>query len=463
MAPVCLLWHGWLPSLSTAGERDPWAASLGQLADRSLEQVLVAYPVDHSDLWAAPDFWRVVALGALSLLVLVFIFLPPTWLCMVLFGRRRGMMFGWIGVVHPCRFRASSRRLSVLNSGCDFGFKGLLAGHLGIDNLNVVRSICRLLDCGSLSERLPLVKDGDLFEVEGHATEADVDQGRVRLEDRLGNIEADSAADLGRRHQPEKVMDVRRVLLNARELWYRFMIAVSQVSVNHDGRADTALTSNARLILGFVLTLLCFPAFLVFLDGPWFRYMVGVLLGPMLLAGLFVSACCVDSLLAWPLCIGLLGWSPVAQREVTRPVRAHRLVSISSVTVSEGIEILQGCRFISSLVRALGKLPGGLGRFLPCAVCSHMSRLRHLEWNQWSHGQTSRPLETCHHECLKAVCGVLGYPAGAAAELLDGSLKLRYCTTSFTKRFLPGWAGKRDGVITSRLVDDGCDVTMRSS
>ena len=36
----------------------PWAASLGQLADRSLEQVLVAYPVDYSDLWAAPDFWE---------------------------------------------------------------------------------------------------------------------------------------------------------------------------------------------------------------------------------------------------------------------------------------------------------------------------------------------------------------------------------------------------------------------
>ena len=35
------------------------------------------------------------------------------------------------------------------------------------------------------------------------------------------------------------------------------------------------------------------------------------------------------------------------------------LVSISSVPVSEGIEIRQGCRFIRSLFRALGKLPGG--------------------------------------------------------------------------------------------------------
>ena len=51
--------------------------------------------------------------------------------------------------------------------------------------------------------------------------------------------------------------------------------------------------------------------------------------------------------------------------KVTRPhVRVHRPISISSVPVTEGIEIRQGCRFIGSLVRALGKLlRGDLGRF----------------------------------------------------------------------------------------------------
>ena len=39
--PRYLLWLGWLLGLSSAGEGDPWAASLGQLAERSLEQVLV--------------------------------------------------------------------------------------------------------------------------------------------------------------------------------------------------------------------------------------------------------------------------------------------------------------------------------------------------------------------------------------------------------------------------------------
>ena len=62
------------------------------------------------------------------------------------------------------------------------------------------------------------------------------------------------------------------------------------------------------------------------------------------------------------------------------------LFLVPSVPVSEGIEIRHGCQFISILVRALAKLPGGMGKFLPCGLGSHMSRLRHLGWNQCSHG-----------------------------------------------------------------------------
>ena len=39
--------------------------------------------------------------------------------------------------------------------------------------------------------------------VKGHAEDADVQSGRVRLEDQVGNAEADTAADLGRRHQSQ--------------------------------------------------------------------------------------------------------------------------------------------------------------------------------------------------------------------------------------------------------------------
>ena len=79
-----------------------------------------------------------------------------------------------------------------------------------------------LLDHGRQSRPLPLVKDGDLIatvqhmilcrgpdtvretEVNCHATEADLEQGRVRAEVRLGNIQADTAADLSRRYQSER-------------------------------------------------------------------------------------------------------------------------------------------------------------------------------------------------------------------------------------------------------------------
>ena len=107
-----------------------------------------------------------------------------------------------------------------------------------------------------------------------HATEADVVLSRVRAEDRLGNFEADAAADLGRRHQSKAVMDVRRALVNARDLWcpimlqfHRFMVAVSRVSVNHDGEVFRPLIlvlNSVALASGLMLVLLCFLAFLAF-------------------------------------------------------------------------------------------------------------------------------------------------------------------------------------------------------
>ena len=132
--------------------------------------------------------------------------------------------------------------------------------HLGIDNLNVARTLGRRLDRDCWVKPLPLVKDGDLValarymirtrgretvritEVKGHAEGVDVQQGRVRLLGQQGNAEADAAADLGRRHQSEVLSDARRRLLKARSHWYplmldlhRFLTAVARVSVNHDG------------------------------------------------------------------------------------------------------------------------------------------------------------------------------------------------------------------------------------
>ena len=100
------------------------------------------------------------------------------------------------------------------------------------------------------------------------------------------------------------------------------------------------------------------------------------------------------SSLSWPAGAEDLGHFGVSYREVLilfEQWAGHRLLSekvrpISSVPVSEGIEIWQGCRFISSLVRAQGKLPGELGRFLASArgVGAVLTR-----FNIWTFGDLS--------------------------------------------------------------------------
>ena len=204
-------------------------------------------------------------------------------------------MLGWSAAVHSCRFLVLSRRFSVLS------FLGAILSlqPFGlVDKLNVVRSIGRLSDHGALSKPLPLVKDGDLIaivrhmtrvwglvtKVEGHATEADVDQGRVRVEDRLGSDEADTAAGVSSLRRLW-MRDGRCSMLgssgiplcfNCIGLWF------SSVSVNHDGRCGSAPAplsgikgvgkSNARLMLGLMLILPHFQARLAFSTAPGCRF-----------------------------------------------------------------------------------------------------------------------------------------------------------------------------------------------
>ena len=134
--------------------------------------------------------------------------------------------------------------------GAIVAMQAYLPCHLGIDNLHVARTVGRLLVHGCLVKPLLLVKYGDLValvqymirtggretvrvtKVKGHADDADVQSGRVRLAE--GNVEADAAADLGRRHQSEALIDAGSRLLKPRSHWYpvmlllhRFMIAVA--------------------------------------------------------------------------------------------------------------------------------------------------------------------------------------------------------------------------------------------
>ena len=205
---------------------------------------------------------------------------------------------------------------------------------------------------------------------------------------------------------------------------HRFMIAVARVTVNHDGRGGTApdplvwdqggQRETRRIDIRVHVDLASLPGPPGFLDGPWLQVHGVGLLALKLLPGHTVLASFASLLLFLEPCIGhwvlrtwvilwFLIWNFLSffeqwaghrllSEKVTKPyLRANRPISFPSVFVSEGIEIRHGCQFISSLVRALAKLPGGLCKFLPCGIGSHMSRLRHLGWNQCSHGLTSRP------------------------------------------------------------------------
>ena len=279
------------------------------------------------------------------------------------------------------------------------------------------------------------------------------------------------------------------------------MIAIAGVSVNHDGRGGTApdplvwdqesRPKARKLAIPVNVDLVCLPGPPGFLGGPWIQVSSGHISGADIAAwhysvGMLIRFTSFLNTLHWPTGSDDLGHFGVSFSEllilferwaghrllsekVIRPhVRANRPMLIPSVPVSEGIEIRHGCQFLSSLVRALAKLPGCLVWFLPCRLGSHLSRLRHLGWNQCSHGLSSRPLESCHHQCLKAVCEVLRYPKGSAVELLDGTLKLRYCTTIFTTCF-PRWSlrrvgnggGKRQFVTPGHPCDTGSNMGKR--
>ena len=109
--------------------------------------------------------------------------------------------------------------------------------------------------------------------------------------DKLGNAEADTAADIGRRHQTELLVDARRSLLQARVFWYpviqqlhRFMIAVSGVVVIHDGKGCSASDplvwdqgGPRKVRKTDILTSLPGPC--GFLNGTWMQLQGGCITG----------------------------------------------------------------------------------------------------------------------------------------------------------------------------------------
>ena len=133
------------------------------------------------------------------------------------------------------------------------------------------------------------------------------------------------------------------------------------------------------------------------------------------------------------------GYRLQTEKTVRPHLRSRRPLVFSGFSVGIGQEIRHGCQFLHSLFRALGHLPGGLARFIPCQPGAHYARLSHLGWERYGHGLSSRPRESCDHQFLTPLLNVFGYPDGAVTEFFNGTLKLRYSSTPFSKK-LPSWS-----------------------
>ena len=391
------------------------------------------------------------------------------------------------------------------------------AVRLGLDNLGVVRHVCRLLDGCRGPKPFELVDDGDLLllidrmlqqrgldtvcisKVKGHADDGVVFHGQVRREDKLGNDAADEAADFGRRRVCPTVIDARRNLSGVCGRWYpvvldlhRFFIAISRTVVNHDGLGGTApdplvwsagAPCERRRLVHAVRDR-------AFLPGPprirrseWYQVPAAIIsdedvdLWPYT-PGLLVKWVSFLNSLHWPIgdldlgvgCISYVellilyelwaGERLCLEKAHPRYLRPGRQISVSAVPFGPGIDIWRSCRFIGALMRSLCFLLGGLARFVPCFIGVNHCRLRHIGLEKCGHGLTSRPREGASVLFFDELLFLFRYPVGSGRALLAGTLLLRYCSDRFAYR-TPTWslpASGGVGDLVTACIADGHEV-----
>ena len=120
---------------------------------------------EYLNIWTGGGREDFSSIGGVKWLVLVFICLLRRLPLKVLFGvlLKSMVMLVWSVAVLLCLFPGSCRLFQRAEfCGAIVSMQAYLC-HLGIDNLNVARSIGRLLDRDSMFKPLPLVKDGDLI------------------------------------------------------------------------------------------------------------------------------------------------------------------------------------------------------------------------------------------------------------------------------------------------------------
>ena len=284
--------------------------------------------------------------------------------------------------------------------------QGCTRMHVGVDNLNVVRHVSRIINDGCTGKPFPLVNDGDhlhkvyqfvrwrgpgntaVSKVKGHADEGLVAFGRVREVDRVGNNEADAAAALGRRRVHHSVSVAGGVVAMSCAHWYpivrhlhRFFIAIARSVLNNDGTCGTTLhpvvwsnAANPKRRRG--------PVSLWTSD--WYQLLVAcigegdIALWPFSVCLLLKIVHFLGSL-HWPRGVDDLGvggvsylelliiyerWAGerlVVESAVPFARRVGRPVSVSAVPVGPGIDIGRSCRFLGNLFRFLALLPEAQG------------------------------------------------------------------------------------------------------
>ena len=139
------------------------------------------------------------------------------------------------------------------------------------------------------------------------------------------------------------------------------------------------------------------------------------------------------------------------EKAVLRCKRVDRSISVSAVSFGPGIDIRRSYKLLGAMLRALGTLLGGLGRFFPCGIGSNHCRVRLIVWEKSGTGLTSRPRETSNVAFLDELLVLIGYPPSSGSALLEGTLPLRYCVTRFAHK-VPTWKLLASGGVAD-LVD----------
>ena len=128
---------------------------------------------------------------------------------------------------------------------------------------------------------------------------------------------------------------------------------------------------------------------------------------------------------------------------------------MSAVPLGPGIDAWRTCRFLGSLLKAQGSLPGGLDRFFFVVLVRTIAASGTLGWR--TAGMESRPRPGKLHQLILDEV-LLTYPALSGVALLAGILPLRYCAAGFATKG-PSWKLPSRGhvakLITPEFRNDG--------